>query len=471
MTTASLGVGIYLGVTTPVEVHADDEVIVVRTIAADVDDLLDRVDVGLGVADEVEPSGDTAVVDGLVVTVRRAVTATVVIDDPAAVLDLEAATFEVTAVFDTLRDVLVASPAAPALDVAAAFEPHLQTPVVDGGVVAVQVAVPVTVRADGDEVALTTFAPDVAGAVDDAGITVGPLDRVDPPAATPLGDVALITVARVALVEEVVEVVFDHDRVEEPTDELFLGERQVATEGRDGLRRDTYEVVLVDGVEESRERLTEEVVVVPVAEVQRIGTRPLPVLPPVTDGSREVYLSFDDGPNPLDTPALLDVLAAYDAQATFFVLGTAVAQHPDIAARIVGEGHAIGNHTWSHPRLTGLSRDALDRQVRDTQTAIQQAAGVTPNCLRPPYGARDATVDARVADLGLRMSLWNVDPQDWRRPGTGAIVDHVLAQVRPGAVILLHDGQRDREQTVAATQRLLAVLTEQGYQPRALPGC
>ena len=76
-----------------------------------------------------------------------------------------------------------------------------------------------------------------------------------------------------------------------------------------------------------------------------------------------------------------------------------------------------------------------------------------------------------MAELGLRMTLWDVDPEDWRRPGTDAIVDRVLSRVRPGSVILLHDGRGDRGQTVAATERLLADLTEQGYQLRALPGC
>ncbi|MFO7777060.1 MAG: polysaccharide deacetylase family protein, partial [Nitriliruptoraceae bacterium] len=107
----------------------------------------------------------------------------------------------------------------------------------------------------------------------------------------------------------------------------------------------------------------------------------------------------------------------------------------------------------------------------DTQSAIERATGTTPACLRPPYGDRNATVNARVAELGLRMALWDVDPQDWRRPGTDAIVDRVLTRVRPGAVILLHDGRRERGQTVAATEQLLSRLTDQGYQLRALPGC
>ena len=470
--TTGLGLGLYLGVTTAVEVHADGELLAVRTTATDVGDLLARLEVALDIADEVEPTVDTEVVDGLVVTVQRAVTATVVVDDRAEVLGLEDAKLEVTAVLDTMRDALVASQAADALEVEARFDPALDAPVEDGAVLTVEVAAPVTVRVDGEEVTLATFAPDVDGAIADAGVTLGPLDRIDPPVATPLDDVDVVTIARVELVEEVIDVVLEHDRVEEPTDELLQGERRVATEGRDGLRRDTYEVVLVDGAEESRERIVEIVVEEAVAEVELLGTRqPPPPPPPVPDGEQVVYLTYDDGPHPTYTPPLLDLLAAYDAQATFFTLGSEVARYPDIAARIVREGHTIGNHTWSHPQLTTVSGDVLTREVLDTQSAIQRATGTTPACLRPPYGDRNTTVNAQVAELGLRMTLWDVDPQDWRRPGTDAIVDHVLTRVRPGAVILLHDGRRDRGQTVAATERLLADLTEQGYQPRALPGC
>ena len=470
--TTGLVLGTYLGVTTGVEVHADGEVLAVRTTATDVDDLLSRLEVELGPHDVVEPGIGAMVVDGLTVTVQRAVTATVVVNDPAGVLELDAQEFEVTAVLDNLRDVLTASPARHALEVEASFEPHLGASVRDGAVLEVEVAVPVTVRVDGEEVTLASFSRDVAGAVSDAGVALGSLDRVDPPPATPIAEADAITIARVELVEDVIDVRLEHDRVEEDTDDLLRGEQRVATEGRDGLRRDSYEVVLVDGNEESRTRIGEDLVEEPVTEVVLVGTRqPPPVPPPATGGDRDVYLTYDDGPHPTYTPALLDLLAASGAQATFFALGSEVARYPGIAARIVGEGHAIGNHTWSHPRLTTVSGEVLRRQLLDTQSVVQRTTGVTPSCLRPPYGDRDATVNARVADLGLRMSLWDIDPQDWRRPGTDAIVDHVLARVRPGSVILLHDGRKDRGQTVAATERLLAALTEQGYQLRALPGC
>jgi peptidoglycan-N-acetylglucosamine deacetylase len=388
------------------------------------------------------------------------------------VLGLDGDRFVVTAVLDTLGELLAASPAAGAAAVEARFEPELARPVTDGEVLAVEVAVPVTVRADGTARVSASYARDVAGALVAVGLELGPDDRVDPPVTTPLEHAGPITVARVEVVEELAEVVLTHEQVERSTDDLLQGERRRATEGRDGLRRDTYEVVRVDGREESRRRVRQVVVAAAVDELVLVGTRPAPPAPPAASGQGAVvYLTFDDGPHPTYTPQLLDLLAAAGARATFFVLGAEVVRSPDLVARMVREGHAVGNHSWSHPRLPRLSPSGLTRELLDTQDAIQRASGVTPACLRPPYGDRDAAVTARAGELGLRMTLWDMDPRDWARPGTDAIVDHVLARVRPGSVVLLHDGQRDREQTVAATAQLLVALTERGYQLRALPGC
>jgi len=472
-------VGSYLTVTAEVEVLADGERQTTRTAAEDVAGVLARLDIELGDADEVTPPPDTEVEDGLTVTVTRAVTAQVLLDDRADVLGLAEERFTVTTVADTMAELLAASEAAGAIDVAARFDPALDTAVHDGDRLEVEVAVPVTIDADGQERELTSYADTVEGALADAGVSVGADDRVEPDLDTVLAEADRITIARVEVTEEVEEVTVEHGREERPSDELLEGETEVATDGRDGLRRDTYEVVLVDGEEESRERIAEEVIEEPVDEVVLIGTAepepapepdPEPAPSPPADGP-VVHLTFDDGPNATYTPQVLDLLAAHDARATFFVVGEQVADHPDIAARIVDEGHAIGNHTWSHARLTEVPEATFTREILDTQAIVEEATGTTPSCLRPPFGARDETVNQGAADLGLEMAMWDIDPRDWERPGTDAIVDHVLAEVEPGAVVLLHDGFRDREQTVAATERLLEWLTDQGYRVTPMPGC
>jgi peptidoglycan/xylan/chitin deacetylase (PgdA/CDA1 family) len=480
-----LALAAYLAVSADVEVQVDGEIVRARTVAADVAELLAELGVSVGAADEVVPTLGTPLADGLAVSVVRAVTAEIVLQDRAGLLGLEDDRFVVTRVMDTLGELLAASPAAGAVDLEARFQPDLDQVVRDGSRLLVDIAVPSVVRVDGTELVVSSHGSDVGAALRDAGVELGADDRVAPPVTTPLEDAGPITVARVEVVEEEVDVVVDHDRSEQRTDDLLDGERLVATEGRDGLRRDTYEVVLVDGAEASRRRVGQRVVEEAVDEVVLVGTRQPPPPPPppsepppasaagaASSGQGAVvYLTFDDGPHPTYTPQLLDLLAAYEAQASFFVLGSQVVRFPDLVARLVRAGHAVGNHTWSHPRLPGLAPAALSRELLDTQDAIQRAAGITPACLRPPYGDRDAAVTARAAELGLRMTLWDLDPRDWARPATAAIVDHVLAQVRPGSVVLLHDGQRGREQTVAATAQLLAALTERGYELRALPGC
>ena len=468
-----IAVGSYLAITTEVEVLADGERHVTRTTAEDVAGVLTGLDIELGEADEVAPPPDTEVGDGLTVTVHRAVTVEVVVDDRADVLGLAEDRFTVTTVADTMGELLAASAAAEATEVEARFDPALDAAVADGDRLEVEVAVPVTIDADDEERALTSYADTVEGALADAGVEVGPDDRVEPDVDTPLSDVERITVARVEVIEESEEVTLEHGREERPTDELVAGETEVDTAGRDGLRRDTYEVVLVDGQEESRELIEEEVVEEPVDEVVLVGTadpEPEPAPAPPEDGP-VVHLTFDDGPNATYTPQVLDLLAAYGAQATFFVVGERVADHPDIAARIVDEGHAIGNHTWSHARLTEVPEPTFASEILDTQAIVEETTGTAPTCLRPPFGARDEAVNQGAADLGLEMAMWDIDPRDWERPGTDTIVERVLAEIEPGAVVLLHDGFRDRGQTVAATERLLEWLTDQGYRMTPMPGC
>lgn len=176
-----------------------------------------------------------------------------------------------------------------------------------------------------------------------------------------------------------------------------------------------------------------------------------------------MHLTFDDGPDPRWTPQVLALLRRYDAKATFFAIGRSVEQHPALARRIIRDGHMLGNHTYSHADLTQLTASRFFLEVDRTRDAIRRATGVTPTLLRPPYGAVSRATRALAAARGYRVSLWDVDPQDWRRPGAGAIVGTVLAGVRPGANVLFHDGGGDRSQTLAALRELLPVLAARGY--------
>jgi peptidoglycan-N-acetylglucosamine deacetylase len=175
-----------------------------------------------------------------------------------------------------------------------------------------------------------------------------------------------------------------------------------------------------------------------------------------------VYLTFDDGPGPY-TPAILNILRATHSTATFFELGFRQAQYPAEAARIRAQGSNVGNHTYNHPNLTKLTPGQIQWQV---------AHGPHSRCLRPPYGATNATVQRILSERGLRQVLWTVDTRDWSRPGITHIVKTATGpEVRAGTIILMHDGGGNRSQTVAALPQIITTLQHQGYSIRCIPGC
>jgi peptidoglycan/xylan/chitin deacetylase (PgdA/CDA1 family) len=175
-----------------------------------------------------------------------------------------------------------------------------------------------------------------------------------------------------------------------------------------------------------------------------------------------VYITFDDGPS-VYTPQVLKVLSQYKVHATFFEVGQMVAAYPLYTSQVYRRGNSVQNHSWSHPDLRKLTAAQLAYQVNATDRQIRMHTGHRPCCLRPPYGAVNATVRGRAARLGKKIALWTVDPRDWSRPGASAIRNRVLSQVRPGSVVLLHDGGGDRSQTVAALGGILRTLKARGY--------
>jgi peptidoglycan/xylan/chitin deacetylase (PgdA/CDA1 family) len=162
---------------------------------------------------------------------------------------------------------------------------------------------------------------------------------------------------------------------------------------------------------------------------------------------------------------VLEALAEHDAQATFFVLGQNARRYPEIVQAEYQANHVIANHTLDHRSLSGIGREAFFREVLDTQE-ILGARGT--HCLRPPYGATDSYTRARAAELGYTVVMWDIDTEDWRRPGPEAIATEVLGKAFPGAVVLMHDGGGDRSQTVEALKVILGQLTDQGYRFEAI---
>lgn len=194
-------------------------------------------------------------------------------------------------------------------------------------------------------------------------------------------------------------------------------------------------------------------------------------LEPVT---RQLALTYDDGPNDPDTLRLIEVLAKHDVKATFFVLGRFVEQKPETVRALVAAGHIIGNHSWDHPRLI-FARDAeLRRQIERTQAAVFDACGVTPTLFRPPYGGRRPGTLQAVRRLGLEPVMWNVTCYDWKATSGERVFAHAQRQIRGGDVILLHDGDQramgtDRGHTVKATDRLITQYKAEGFDFVTIP--
>ncbi|MFB7948115.1 polysaccharide deacetylase family protein [Kitasatospora phosalacinea] len=193
---------------------------------------------------------------------------------------------------------------------------------------------------------------------------------------------------------------------------------------------------------------------------------PAPASAPTAAPSGTLALTFDDGPHPDSTPALLDALTAAGHRATFFLCGAQAERHPELVRALDRAGMAIANHSWSHPSLPGLPHPVVHDEIHRTNHVLTELTGRPPVLFRPPYGATNPAVARIAADAGLTETLWDVDPRDWDGTAPAEIVA-VLATARPGDTVLLHDhGNRN---TVTALPAVLAALTARGLRSDALP--
>ena len=193
------------------------------------------------------------------------------------------------------------------------------------------------------------------------------------------------------------------------------------------------------------------------------------IAPAESDAAKHtVALTYDDGPSPRNTPALLDVLAEHNVQATFFLIGEHVRKYPDLARRVVQAGHVVGNHTSMHPNLARKSPARVREELTRCQQTLQDVLGVTPVLFRPPYGGRRPDVLRTARSLGLTPVMWNVSGHDWEPIGAHGIRQHVeagIARSRGRGVcsnVLFHDASHldgaepaSRADTIAVTRALL----------------
>ncbi|MDP0491751.1 MAG: polysaccharide deacetylase family protein [Verrucomicrobiota bacterium JB023] len=177
---------------------------------------------------------------------------------------------------------------------------------------------------------------------------------------------------------------------------------------------------------------------------------------------RYIAMTFDDGPHPQNTPRLLDILRQRNIKATFYVIGKNVKTYPEITRRIVAEGHEIGNHTWNHPNLTKLSPSKVRDELTTTRDVIIRTTGVQPRTMRPPYGALLTSQRNTIhREFGYPTILWDVDPLDWKRPGTAVVRSRILNGTKGGSIVLAHDLHST---TIDAMPSTLDGLLAKGFQ-------
>jgi peptidoglycan/xylan/chitin deacetylase (PgdA/CDA1 family) len=196
----------------------------------------------------------------------------------------------------------------------------------------------------------------------------------------------------------------------------------------------------------------------------------LPILTHFPTLAREAALTFDDGPSPETTPLVLDLLRDAEVNATFFVLGEAVERHPDLLKRIVAEGHSVGIHAYRHRPFVLLSARAVQNEICRTREIICRVcpeAKLTP-WLRPPHGFKTFTLVRTARRSDCRLATWNLDSRDYCTPNAESISRQVLDHLKPGAIILLHDGSENAA-TVEALSCILSGMAARGWQSVLLP--
>ncbi len=179
---------------------------------------------------------------------------------------------------------------------------------------------------------------------------------------------------------------------------------------------------------------------------------------------KAVALTFDDGPSATYTPEVLSLLQQYAAKATFFVVGREVVRHPQLIRQEAQDGMEIGNHGFNHLTVRGLDPVAIQAEAKPVEQEITAITGNRPTLYRLPRGQGDPRSLRALADMGYTVVAWNIDTMDYLRRTPQAIAQQVETQVRPGSIVIFHDGGGNRSSTVAALRLLLPVLRQRGYR-------
>lgn len=179
---------------------------------------------------------------------------------------------------------------------------------------------------------------------------------------------------------------------------------------------------------------------------------------------KRIALTFDDGPHPRYTPQILDILAEFGVEATFFTVGVNAETYPEIVKRIAAEGHEIGNHTYHHYHTASVAGDVLTQDILACSRVLKEQTGEAPRLFRPPEGICNEDITRLCEEQGYIIVMWSVDTRDWTHPEVGEICQNVRQNVRDGSIILMHDFIGKKSPTPAALRRIIPMLQESGFE-------
>lgn len=186
------------------------------------------------------------------------------------------------------------------------------------------------------------------------------------------------------------------------------------------------------------------------------------------DASDHVYLTFDDGPHPATTPWLLELLEQEDVKATFFLLGSRAAKHPQLIDQLAKQRHALGNHSFNHLYLPSLPTKLVENEIAGTNARIEEISGDAPVLFRPPFGVIDKRVSDCLKERAMKTVYWGAATEDWMPIGERKVVARLMPNVSAGTVIVLHEGKLLDKQTVGAAREIIRRCKAQGLSFKLL---
>ncbi|WP_026564805.1 polysaccharide deacetylase family protein [Bacillus sp. UNC41MFS5] len=185
----------------------------------------------------------------------------------------------------------------------------------------------------------------------------------------------------------------------------------------------------------------------------------------VPTSHKAVAITFDDGPNPTYTPQVLEIFSEAVGKATFFMIGEQMKKYPEVVKQVAALGHEIGNHTFTHPKLSQLSNSECLEEIEQNEKLIEELTGQNPVVFRPPYLDYNQGTVSLLQQKGYPMiGALNLEAQDWEQPGARHILEKSRDVIKNGSILIFHDGYGDRSQTIEAVRKLVSEITSQGYQ-------